>query len=314
METSGLGRTTTTTSTTLPVPVDDVARKVHDVLVDGIARDTTSMVRIEYLSEEPANVTGEEAAKLGVDRALRLFAQLGFTVPFDVIVLFAKTEAGVKSILINQGCDSWALRSPTVTFLGSTGGALNGKCGGNRVAVIAGPVSLWGRDQTGIEFQHTLPHELFHQWQMNSTRQCGQFPCNSGDFPRWLFEGSAQLMTRLAYASWNQTKTHQQWHDSWYDNDRKRDREMCVGVPIEEMVTPYTPWPGPGWCAYSKGQLAIELLIANYGGFDVLRRLHTERSTSGLGDFAAHFRQVTGVELTKFYSEANAYFVKRGWN
>lgn len=304
--------TTTTTTTTLPTPVDEVALKIHDVLTAAKSRDVKSTIRVDYLSEEPVNAL-EDSAKVGVDRALTLFAQLGFAVPNDVIVLFAKTEAGVKSILIGQGCDSWALRSPSVTFLGSTGGALNGKCSANRVAVIASPVSGWG-NPSGIEFQHTLPHELFHQWQMNSTRLCGQFACNSGDFPRWLFEGTAQLMTRLAYASWNQSKTHQQWHDYWYDNDRKRDREMCVGVPIEEMVTPYTPWPGPGWCAYSKGQLAIELLVANYGGMDVLRKLHTERSTSGLGDFPAFFRRITGVELAQFYSEVNSYFVKRGWN
>ena len=91
-------------------------------------------------------------------------------------------------------------------------------------------------------------------------------------------------------------------------------RSMCVGVPIEEMIIPSTPWPGPGWCAYSKGQLAVEVLIANYGGFDTLKKLHTTKSLAGYTNFPEHFRSVTGKDISEFYAEVNSYFAKRGWS
>jgi hypothetical protein len=304
----------TTTTSTIPVPVDEVARKIHDVALAATNNLAAAGAKIEYLSEAPTNVAGEEAAKKGVDQSLKFFSQLGFELPSTVIVLFAQTESGLRSTLINQGCDSQALRSSSHQFLSATGSALGGTCGSGRVAVIAGPISQWSRDQQSIDFQHTLPHEIFHQWQMNSTSWCGSWRCGNSDFPRWLFEGTPQLMTRLAYWSWNKSKTHQQWHDYWYTSQRPDMRSMCVGVPIEEMIVPWTPWPGPGWCAYSKGQLAIEVLIANYGGFENLKKLHTTKTRAGYTNFPEHFRNVTGKDISEFYAEVNSYFAKRGWN
>jgi len=73
-------------------------------------------------------------------------------------------------------------------------------------------------------------------------------------------------------------------------------------------------WPGPSWCAYSKGQLAVEYLIANYGGLDTLRKLHTEKTTPGLSTFPNFFGSITGRPLTEFYSEVNYYFKAQGWD
>ena len=303
----------TTTTTTVPMPVDEVARKIHDVVLVATSTEAVAGAKIEYISEAPSNVAGEEAAKIGVDKSLKLFSQLGFELPITVIVLFAQTESGVRSILIDQGCDSPELKTSWYQF-SSGGSALGGSCGSGRAAVVAGRISGWSRDQQSIDFQHTLPHEIFHQWQMNSTSWCGSWRCGNQDFPRWLFEGTPQLMTRLAYWSWNKSKTHQQWHDDWYTSQRPDMRSMCVGVPIEEMITPWTPWPGPGWCAYSKGQLAVEVLVANYGGFDTLKRLHTTKTRAGYTNFPEHFRSVTGRDISEFYAEVNSYFVKRGWN
>lgn len=152
------------------MPVDEVARKIHDLVLVATNNEAVAGTRIEYISEPPSNVAGEEAAKVGVDKSLKLFLQLGFELPSTVIVLFAQTEAGLRSTLINQGCESQALRSSSHQFLSSTGSALSGSCGSGRVAVIAGRISQWSRDQQSIDFQHTLPHEIFHQWQMKIGR------------------------------------------------------------------------------------------------------------------------------------------------
>ena len=306
--------TTTTTTTTLPKPTDEVALKVYESVAAVMSQEPAITTNIEFISEEPPNINGEDAAKRGVGPALRLYSQLGLTLPSSVIVLFAKTEAGVRSILIGQGCVSDILRTSSFEFLRSTGVALGGSCGSDRVATVAGPVARWQPDQSSITFQHTIPHELFHTWQMKHFGMCGRWRCDHLDFPVWLTEGSAQFMTRLAFWSWNQEWTHDQWFDQWYKVEQPGQLAMCKDVKIEQMIQPSPSWPSPGACAYSKGQLAIEVLVANYGGFDVLKRLHTTKTTPGFADFDTHFRNTTGRDLAEFYAEVNSYFVKRGWN
>ena len=303
---------TTTTTTTIPVPTDEVAKTVHELLVAAVAKDVASTTKIQYLSEEPINSSGEDAAKLGVEPALKLFAQLGFDLPMTVIVLFGKTETGIRSQLFAEGCDKRILSSGHL-YLASTGSALSGICSNNRVAVVAGPVSLWGYNYPSIEFQKTLPHEIFHQWQMNTASSCGVWHCHSADFPKWLYEGTPQFMTRVAFWSWNKSKDHAFWFLTWYAAYRPSDKTMCQSVTIEEMVDPQAPWGRPGGCAYSKGQLAIELLVAKYGGFEALKNLHTTKTTPGLSGFADHFQRVTGRTLADFYSEVNTYFSKRNF-
>ena len=303
---------TSTTSTTLPKPSDDTARKVYELAIGLMSQDVADSTKLEYISEAPPDVEGEDAAKMGVAPALRLFGQLGFQPPNSVIIFFAKTESGVRSTLIEQGCDSPLLRNNSFEYLRSTGVAVGGSCGNNRVAIVASSVSRWSRDRTSIDFQHTIPHELFHTWQLKDSGMCGGRRCGGGDFPVWLWEGSPQFMTRLAFWTWNQRRTHDQWFDHWYNVERRDQLSMCKDVKIEQMVQPSPSWPSPGACAYSKGQLAIEVLVANYGGFDALKRLHTTRSTRGLADFAVHFRNSTGRDLAEFYAEVNTYFATRG--
>ena len=304
--------TTSATTTTIPVPTDDVAKTVHELLVAAVAKDVASTTKIQYLSEEPVNSSGEDAAKLGVEPALKLFAQLGFDLPMTVIVLFAKTEAGVRSKLFAEGCTDPYLRRDFL-YLNSTGVALQQGCSSSRVAVVAGPVSRWVRSTDSIEYQHTLPHEIFHQWQMNTASSCVTWRCGNADFPKWLYEGTPQFMARAAFWSWNKNQNQADWFDYWYTAYRPSDKTMCQAVTIEEMVDPQATWGRPGGCAYSKGQLAIELLVAKYGGFEALKNLHTTKTTPGLSGFADHFQRVTGRTLAEFYSEVNTYFSKRNF-
>ncbi len=299
------------TTTTIPLPIDDVARRVQQLVTDAMQSEATSSVKLEYLSEYPSNSLDEISKREGLLKALKLFAQLGFDHSSSVIVMFGQTNDGVRKALLAQGCQGIALSDPNAGVLG---GALDGNCGTNRVAVTVNAPSTPTRERSSIDFQHELPHEVFHTWQSASTISCGSWRCGNSDFPRWLWEGTPQLMTRLAYWSWNKSKTHQQWHDYWYTSQRPDMRSMCVGVPIEEMIVPWTPWPGPGWCAYSKGQLAVEVLIANYGGFDTLKKLHTTKNRAGYANFPEHFRIVTGKDIAEFYAEVNSYFAKRGWS
>ena len=302
---------TTTTTTTIPLPIDEIARKVQQLVIEAMQSEVTTSVKLEYLSEYPSNPLDEISKREGLVKALKLFAQLGFDHSTSVIVMFGQSNDGVRKALLAQGCQGIALSDPNAGVLGA---ALDGNCGANRVAVTVNAPSTPTRERSSIDFQHELPHEVFHTWQSASTSSCVSWRCGNSDFPRWLWEGTPQVMTRLAYWSWNKSKTHQQWHDYWYTSQRPDMRSMCIGVPIEEMIVPWTPWPGPGWCAYSKGQLAVEVLIANYGGFDTMKKLHTTKTRAGYTNFPEHFRSVTGRDISEFYAEVNSYFAKRGWN
>ena len=302
----------TTTTTVDLTPTDEVAKKIHKLLLAASTKEVVSSTKIEFLSEDPTYRSGEDSAKDGVNPALKIYTQLGFEIPKTVIVLFAKTESGIRTKLLAEGCTATALRT-NFAFLSSTGSALLDSCNNDRVAVVIGPTSTWTRNQVSIDFQHTLPHELFHQWQLNSTLECGSWRCGNRDFPKWLFEGTPQVMARIAFWSWNKNRNYADWLEDWYTVYRASEKEMCRGVTIEEMVDPSAPWGRPGGCAYSKGQLAVEVLIANYGGFEALRNLHTTKTTAGLSGFAEHFQRVTGRSLNDFYAEVNSYFAVRNF-
>ena len=119
-------------------------------------------------------------------------------------------------------------------------------------------------------------------------------------------------MARLVYWSWNQSKTPDEWLNYWYTAERPDMFSMCKSVQIESMIDPSGSF-NPTGCAYSKGQIAVEVLIANYGGFESLIKLHTTKTTPGYKDFPNFFKSVTGREITEFYSEVNNYFVTRNW-
>jgi len=282
------------------------------LLLAASTKEVVSSTKIEFLSEDLTYRSGEDSAKDGVNPALKIYTQLGFEIPKTVIVLFAKTESGIRTKLLAEGCTATVLRTD-FSFLSSTGWALLDSCNNDRVAVVIGPTSTWTRNQVSIDFQHTLPHELFHQWQLNSTLECGSWRCGNRDFPKWLFEGTPQVMARIAFWSWNKNRNYADWLEDWYTVYRASEKEMCRGVTIEEMVDPSAPWGRPGGCAYSKGQLAVEVLIANYGGFEALRNLHTTKTTAGLSGFAEHFQRITGRSLNDFYAEVNSYFAVRNF-
>jgi hypothetical protein len=297
------------------VPSDPVARKIHDIITTAMNSLPAQVPEIEYLSDSTTYANLETEAKKDGLRAARFFHAIGFPIPSKTIVMFAQTGTGLKNMAMTRGCRQRTLGSndPISDSYAQAAQAFPETCADGSVVVLGGATQTWGRLGT-LNFHHVLPHELFHQWQMTNTKDCGPWICGNTDFPRWLWEGTAQVMTRMVWASWNTSRSVQEWHDYWYTVERRDMRSMCIGVSIETMANVVEPWPGPSWCAYSKGQLAVEYLLANYGGLETLRKLHTEKTTPGLSTFPDFFRSITGKALSDFYAEVNAYFKVRGWD
>jgi hypothetical protein len=307
--------TTSSTTSTTVVPTDQIAREIHDVVVLGQSQKRTASSEFVHVVEPTISSSQYvEQAKADAGRAGLFFDALGFSLPRRVIVFYSVTGDWLRYEADSRGCfQRPAAGVDWKTDQFALGGyAIPGYCNDGSVVVIAGDPQRWGRIGT-LNFHHVLPHELFHQWQMTNASNCGPWICGNADFPRWFFEGTAQLMTRLVFASWNTSRNVQQWHDYWYDVERRDMRSMCEGVGIQMMENVSEPWPGTSWCAYSKGQIAIELLIANYGGLENLRRLLTEKTTTGTSTFPAHFKRITGRDLNEFYEEVDRYLLVRGW-
>ena len=301
---------TPSTTTTIPIPKDAIAKKIYDLVVAAIGSATVSNSSIEYISEATGNENLESEAKQSALKAASLYAKLGMPLPPKTIVFFSQTDEGLRRLAVARGCEQLAIKNES---LAGGGYAIGGTCNSGEPVVIAGRIQNWSRDQGAtIGFHHVLPHELFHQWQMTNASFCVWWKCGNSDFPKWLYEGTPQVMARLVYWSWNQSKTPDEWLNYWYTAERPDMFSMCKSVQIESMIDPSGSF-NPTGCAYSKGQIAVEVLIANYGGFESLIKLHTTKTTPGYKDFPNFFKSVTGREITEFYSEVNNYFVTRNW-
>jgi hypothetical protein len=307
--------TTSSTTTTLPVPRNEVSQVVQSEIQSGMASLTKSTTVWDFIEEDTLAPAIREALIYGLSRSLELFAQLGFDASSRLLILSANTEAGLRQRLLMEGCISPRLRDASTIFM-AVGGWAHGDCGGSRYGISihgigTGLVSL--PTYRSLSYQHILPHEAFHVWRLRIGRNCSPRGCAYSDFPRWLEEGGAQFMARIGFWSWNQERSIDQWFDYWYNTLDRTQLPLCRTVSMSEMAD----WPAGGtggdFCAYSKGQFAIELLIAKYGGFRTLSRLFTERSSVGLNDFPKFFRQVTGQDLVVFYEEVEKYAKSRGW-
>jgi hypothetical protein len=201
--------------------------------------------------------------------------------------------------IARQGCGRYSL---------PIGGyAIWADCGGRSV-VTRPDVDTERGDWTSLSAQHVMIHEAWHQWQ----REAVGTQLGNGDYPKWIWEGSAQAVSRYAiWAVGEQLRDPEGLLRDWYSIERPDLRASCVGVKIREMV-PNTPWPDKANCGYSKGQVAIDLLVERYG-FNVLVKIFQAPKQRGMADFAAIFKSVTGAELEQFYDEVDLEMTKRGW-
>ena len=292
-----------TRTTTITVPTEPISNQLSNILTTALASGTQSATTFTIISEAPINQIAEQETLKGLNYAAKLYASLDLAIPAQIIVLLGRTQEWIRSTLISQGCTDRNI--PTLVVTSSN--AISGTCSGGRVALVTIYTSIANTDFSGLIFQMEFPHELFHQWQLNYVKP----GIGNTDFPKWLYEGSAQVLSLLAYTSWHQDKSHVQWHDEWYTKHRPDMRSMCVGVTAEQMLDPSTTWPEKEWCAYSKGQLMVEYLISKFG-IQVFKRLFSEQ-TVGWRTFPVNFQRVTGQSTADFYSEANAYFTTRLW-
>ena len=298
------------TPTLVPIPtptptptkdVDDVQKVVDDIRKNALTLSYSNTATFKFVFQAPTSIEVEEKTKRSLMNAIPVFAKLGFPIT-DGLILVSKDDAWLREELIRYGCNV------NFTFPQSTGFYVSKSCQSGKGAVTSKhwDVMKFSDGLDGLYFNHTLPHEYFHQIQseLTGTRNPG--------FPKWFSEGSAQFFTNQAWVSWNPQKSYVDWHTHWWtDLNPNYGPKVCKNASISMMSDPSTPGV-EGICAYSKGQLIVEFLVYKYG-LDKYREFYKLNNSPDWRNFNQVFKTVTNDDLNDFYAQVEQFMVRRGW-
>lgn len=225
-------------------------------------------------------------------------SRLGLGLNRPLVVVYPKTAEWMNAEIERQGCSRHTLP------LG--GYAIWQDCGDNSVVTRPDADSEWSAKES-LDSQHGLIHEALHQWQRENTKGRG-----NADYPKWVWEGGAQALSRYIYwLNSSRLQTPDYLLSDWYTTYRSDLRTMCLGIKIREMI-PNKPWWDVSNCAYSKGQVAIDVFVEKYG-LEKFLTLFQVPKQGGMGDFPSIFRSITGDELEPFYDLVDREMELRGW-
>ena len=294
------------TPTPTPTPsstavVDDVQKVIDEIRRNALGLQYSNSSTFNFVFQAPTNSEVEEKTRRSLLNAIPVFAKLGFTIS-DGLILVAKDNAWLKEELIKNGCNV------NYTFPDSTGFYVAKSCKSGNGAVTSKhwDVLKFPDGLDGLYFNHTIPHEYFHQIQSQLTHMGGHV------YPRWFYEGSPQFFTNQAWVSWNPQKSYVDWHTHWWtDLNPNFSPRVCKSATIQKMSDPFET-STEGICAYSKGQLIVEYLVYKYG-LEKYRDLYKLNTSPDWKQFNVVFKLVTNDELNDFYLEAEQFMIRRGW-
>ncbi|MEY4962545.1 MAG: hypothetical protein RLZZ249_1242 [Actinomycetota bacterium] len=226
-------------------------------------------------------------------------ARLGLEIKKPLVLIYVNSAQWMNDEIERQGCSRYTLP------LG--GYAIWQDCGTNSVLTRPNADAEYSAKES-LDSQHGIIHEALHHWQRETVRR----GLGNADYPKWVWEGGAQALSRYIYwLNSDRAKTPEQLLVDWYTIDRSDLRGMCLGVNIREMIL-NTPWPDKANCAYSKGQVAVDVFVELYG-IDKFAAIFQTPKTPGMSDFPSHFRSITGQEIESFYDLVDNETKSRGW-
>ena len=292
--------TPTATPTPTPTPTLRVKSVLENQLLAAYKQELEREINFTLVIENP-NLSSKNRFLIEEFRKhLKWLAGMGAQITNPLVLIYADTENWMNEEFKRQGCVfAPGHRLPLGGF------AIFSDCGGK--FIITRPNADREDPASSIETQNGLIHEAFHQWQNQV------MPGGLSGYPKWLIEGGAHAIARYAFWSNNGLQVSpDQFLTEWF-TPQHEFRRICIGVNVREMI-PNIPYPEKGWvCAYSKGQVAIDLIIEKYGVKSFFA-LYSTPKTVGAEDFPKIFRNVTGQDLETFYSEVDQEMKKRGWD
>lgn len=141
-----------------------------------------------------------------------------------------------------------------------------------------------------------LAHEWVHVSRAQNSR--GLVPDNE---PAWMREGLAEVVSGMARVKASEGRMR------YHDFHAIRLRKFIQWPPTcAKSLSAYRGnSESLGGCEYHRGAVAVELLIANYGGLNKIIRLYNEVSRTG--DFFASFKTIYKMSIDSFEMKADRY-------
>lgn len=226
-------------------------------------------------------------------------SRLGMLITRELVVVYPNTEAWMNNE-IQKLCSS--------RYNLPLGGYAIWQDCGTKSVVTRPNADFESSPKESLESQHGLIHEALHQWQRETVPKY----YGNGDYPKWVWEGGVQALSR--YIFWlnsDRTQTPDALLVDWFTTYRSDLRQSCIGVNIREMV-PNKAWPDKANCAYSKGQVAVDLFVETYG-LEKFLMIFKAPKQRGMSDFPSVFQSVTGSNLEDFYDKVDREIALRGW-
>jgi hypothetical protein len=294
----------TPTPSPTPTPkeaVDEVQKVIDEIRNAALSQLYTGTEAFKYVFQNPTSVEIETKTKRSLDKAIPVFSKLGFPIT-DGLIIIAKDDNWLREELTRNGCRADG------SFPKATGFYIARSCAAGHGAIVTyhWDVMKFNDGLDGLYFNHTIPHEYFHQIQAKLIGN--EYP----QFPKWFSEGSAQFFTNQAWVSWNPQKSYPEWFTHWWTElNPTYGPKLCRSVSIS-MMSDYATPGAEGVCAYSKGQMVVEYFVYKYG-LSQFRELHRSENYKNGVNFEIVFKTITKEDLKNFYLEADAFMKRRGW-
>lgn len=283
------------------------ALQIQKILDAANASAKTNGAQFDFLFQDPppqstSSSTNTQQAepsnfywtKKGLTEAADFYSQLGLPISNASILVFQDPGWANKQ-LASFGC--LTNESPAAGWF-----VPESFCADHRTRIFSIDWRSEGRISIlGIEFQHILAHEYFHQIQFSLLSD------QHNPIPTWMIEGGAHFFSSLAFSTWNKQNPYEFWLDELVHTQSSGGYEQCLNVDYSKITNGL--WEVRR-CAYSKGAKAVEKLIANYGVNAYVEILKLSRVQS----FESAFQVATGKSLADFYAETEIFLKQQKWS
>lgn len=286
--------------------------KISDIVKESSAMVPRTAQSIEWHVEPSARGSRTLQLSREVLVALqRLLEHEGWASVPPTVIVIARSQDYINRTLESIGCLPNLVRTGGIHLMGET------VCG-HRVIVInlTGYFflrSVADRITPEMEIQPEPPIRsvgfrladrnisgLAHEW-AHVARAAAAFGEVPSDEPAWMREGFAELMAGIARVRAYPTRmTYLTFHVV-----RLRKFAPWTSTCTADLNTYRSASAYLGGCEYYVGPLAVELLLANFGGIPALFRLYA--LAAGGTEFTKAFRMMYGIELVAFERLADRY-------
>jgi hypothetical protein len=241
----------------------------------------------------------------------RIFERQGWTTVNGTVIVIARTQKFINAQLASVDCYPNLVRTGGVHLMGET------VCG-RRVIVInlTGYFFLRSVSQVLDDSMETRPEPLFsrvdfrlvdrnisglaHEW-AHVARAAAEGGVVAADEPAWFREGFAEMMAGIArVAAFGNRMSYLDFHVIRLRKFADWTRTCRGPLRVYRSTSQYM-----GGCEYYVGPLAVELLLARFGGLGTMFRMF-----AGVGDsmnFAHGFKKVYGIDIASFELIADRY-------